>query len=77
MRAILSVLSLVIVVAVIGMVAKKQLQATRALSVVPATASAPAGNVVQQSRQIQQQVRDDVNKLMQQRSEQLESGNKE
>lgn len=75
MRVIFSVLSLVIVVAIIGLVAKKQLQATSTLAL-PSVASAPAGNVAQQSRQIQQQVRDDVNKLMQQRSEQVDEGSK-
>lgn len=75
MRIVFGVLSLLIVVAVIGVAAKKQLQATATLPLVPA-ASAPAANVVEQSQQIQQQVRDDVNKLMQERASQLEAQDK-
>lgn len=75
MRIVFGVLSLLIVVAVIGVAAKKQLQATSPLSVAPA-ASAPAANVVQQSQQIQQQMRDDVDKLMQERASQLEAQDK-
>ena len=75
MRIVFGVLSLLIVVAVIGMAAKKQLQAASTLQVAP-VASAPAANVVQQSQQMQQQVRDDVNKLMQERASQLEAESK-
>jgi hypothetical protein len=75
MRLVFGVLSLLIVVAIVGVTAKRQLQAASSLSVAPA-ASAPATSAMQQSQQIQQQVRDDVNKLMQERASQLEAETK-
>ncbi len=66
MRMIFGVLSLLLVVAVVGFLAKKQLRAVNDIqvptisapagSVAPdATQAAPAGNAQQQSKQIQQQ----------------------
>ena len=74
MRILFGVLSLLLVVTVIGVAARKQLQAAPTLSAAPAASA--AANVMQQSQQIQQQVRDDVNKLMQERAGQLEAQTK-
>lgn len=69
MRAILGVLSLLLVVAVIGVLARKQLGANNSVRL-PA-ASAPAGGVVggtvtQQSQQLQQQIKQSIDATMQQ-----------
>ena len=61
MKALFGVLSLLIVVAVLGTLAKKQMGG---LSTHPA--SAPGGNAVQQSQQIQQQVKQSLDAAMQQ-----------
>lgn len=71
MRLVFGVLSLLVVVAFVGMIARKQLQsvsATTPAQAAAAGASLPqvSGTPARQSRQLQQQVRDDVNKLMQQ-----------
>jgi hypothetical protein len=71
MRAILGVLSLLIVVAIIGVLAKKQLSPAP-LKVAPADAGlalpAPAADAtpLQQSQQIQNQVRQSIETTMQQ-----------
>jgi UPF0716 family protein affecting phage T7 exclusion len=61
MRAIFSVLGLLLVVAIVGLLAKKQLSTTIA---VPDTT--PGTTVQQQSQQIQQQVKQSVDAAMQQ-----------
>lgn len=73
MRAIFSILGLLIVVAVIGFLAKKQLGATSQITVRPADgasstlpAAAPGMTVPQQSQQMQQQVKQSVEAAMQQ-----------
>lgn len=73
MRVIFGVLSLLIVVAVVGTLVKKQLAGVAAISVTPQDASqvalpasAPGGNVRQQSQQIQQQVKQSIEASMQQ-----------
>ncbi|MDH5540631.1 MAG: hypothetical protein OEY03_14620 [Rhizobacter sp.] len=71
MRLIFGVLSLLVVVAIVGMLARKQLQSvssTRPAEAAAAGVQVPAasGTPAQQSRQLQQAVREDVNKLMQQ-----------
>lgn len=72
MRVILGVLSLLIVLATVGLLAKKQMNS---LSVAPARAQAPAASVPAslpagtpqaQSQQIQQQVRQTVEGTLQQ-----------
>jgi hypothetical protein len=56
MRVVFGVLSLLLVVAVIGLLAKKQMKSVHEIQVPALPASAAAdGNVQQQSRQIQQQ----------------------
>lgn len=74
MRGLFGLVGLVVVLAVVGLLAKNQLSAVRAPAVaVPGAAavtadpaSAPAGNVREQSRQMQDQVRQQMEGLMQQ-----------
>lgn len=73
MRTILGVLSLLLVVAVVGVLARKQLGATSAMRLpVASAASAPTGSVgtggtvPQQSQQLQQQIKQTVEATMQQ-----------
>lgn len=73
MRIIFGVLSLLIVLAVVGTLAKKQLTSVAPISVnqpdahqAVDSASAPVGNARQQSQQIQQQVRQSLEASMQQ-----------
>lgn len=69
MRAVIGIASLLVVLAIVGLLAKKQLAATRAP--VPALQapgqSAPTGTTVrEQSQQVQQQVKQQVEGMMQQ-----------
>ncbi len=73
MRAVFGVVGLVVTLALVGVLVKKQLSATRAPvpSLQPApgvsgAASAPTGTVRDQSQQIQQQVKEQMDSLMQQ-----------
>lgn len=75
MKALFGVVSLLTVLVIVGIVAKKQLQAVNHVgaSLPPAQTStgtstaAPAASTVRaQSQQIQQRVADDVNKALQQ-----------
>ena len=73
MRVVLSVLSLLVVVAIVGLLAKKQLGSASAPLTLPPQAGAPSaapatpvGTPAQQSQQLQQQVKKDVEALMQQ-----------
>ena len=54
MRAVFGVVGLLVALAIVGIIVKKQLQATRQ-SVSAVAPSASAANVAEQSRQIQQQ----------------------
>lgn len=65
MRAVFGVVGLLVALAIVGVVAKKQLQAT-GTSLSQAAPAASAGNVAQQSRQIQQQVQTDIAKALEQ-----------
>ncbi|MBO9680801.1 MAG: hypothetical protein J7556_21425 [Acidovorax sp.] len=68
MRAVIGIAGLLVALAVVGLLAKKQLAATRAP--VPALQApgqaAPTGTVREQSQQVQQQVKQQVEGLMQQ-----------
>jgi predicted lipid-binding transport protein (Tim44 family) len=71
MRAIFGVLGLVLVLGIVGWLAKTQLASSR--QAIPSvavpgaeTASAPAANVREQSQQIQQQVKQSLEAAMQQ-----------
>lgn len=79
MRAVFGVVSLLIVLAVIGMVATRQLKSSsRAVGAVSERAAPPAvsdrgdstaastGNVREQSQQLQQRVKDDVSRALEQ-----------
>lgn len=72
MRAVFGLVGLVVVLAIVGLLAKKQLSATRApvpaLQAAPggAPASAPPTTVREQSQQMQQQVKQQMEGLMQQ-----------
>ena len=77
MRIVFGLLSLVVVLAIIGVVAKKQIQSVRlptAAEGASAGASVPVlrGTPAQQSQQLQKKVRDDLNKIMQQAPARLE-----
>ena len=65
MRAVFSVVGLLVVLAIVGLVAKRQLQAA-GQGVVAVAPAASGGNVVEQSRQLQQQVKSDVTKALEQ-----------
>lgn len=65
MRALFTLIGLLVVVAIVMLTAKKQLQAV-APSVAPAASAAAGGTVQEQSRAIQQQVLQDVNRALQQ-----------
>ncbi len=68
MRAMFGMVSLLVVVAIVGLLAKKQLSAVSTMPALPAGfASAPAGATVkQQSQQIQQQYKENLEKALQQ-----------
>jgi multidrug efflux pump subunit AcrB len=70
MRVMFGVLSLLIVVAIVGLLAKKQLGHATAPVVIPQVSGAPVAPTgatpAQQSQQLQQQVKKDVESLLQQ-----------
>ena len=68
MRIVFGVLGLLLVLAIVGSLAKRQLQAVRVPVPTGEAASAPvlSGTPAQQSQQLQRKVADDVNRLMQQ-----------
>ena len=84
MRAVLGLAGLLVVMAIVAIVMKQNLAATRAAAV-PAAATAngvkapqidTTKNVHQQSQQIQKQVQDDLNQALQQGSQRLENSDK-
>ena len=82
MRMIFSLIGLLIVVAIVGILAKKQLSAVTQLPVTaaPTTSnSTTPANIAEQSKQMQTQVKDQLNEAMKAASEArekaLESGN--
>ncbi len=67
MKALFGIVSLLVVLALVGMVASKQMKsATQVPAAALGASGTPDGNVRQQSQQLQDKVRDDVNKAMQQ-----------
>ena len=82
MRMIFSLIGLLVVVAIVGVLAKKQLSAVTQLPT-PASSSASAtatpANIAEQSKQMQTQVKDQINDAMkataEARDKALESGN--
>lgn len=74
MRSLFGVVSLLVVLAIVGVVASRQFKATPAIN---AAASQPqAGTVRQQSQQIQDQVKSDVDKALAQSAAQREEADK-
>ncbi len=80
MRGLFGLVGLVVVLAIVGLVAKKQLSATRApaaaLQQAPIAGTGvsvpvvnPTGNVQQQSQQVQQQVQQQLDEIAKQRSQ--------
>ncbi|WP_428423787.1 hypothetical protein [Methylibium sp.] len=80
MRLVFGALGLLIVLAIVGSLAKRQLQAvgmpTQAVAASAAGVDlpAPSGTPAQQSQQLQRKVADDVNRLMQQAPARVEGG---
>ncbi len=73
MRALFSLVGLLVVVAIVGLIAKKQLQAV-APAAAPSAGAAPIGNtppptVQEQSRGVQQKVLQEINQSLQQGAE--------
>lgn len=69
MRTVFGVLSLLMVVAVIGVLAKKQLSTNTGVRLPAASAagsSVGGGTVTQQSQQLQQQIKQSIDATMQQ-----------
>ena len=69
MRVVFGVLGLLVALAIVGVLAKKALaplQLPASPDATSPTAPVPQGTPAQQSRQLQNQVKDDLNKLMQQ-----------
>ena len=81
MRMIFSLVGLLIVLAIVGFLAKNQLSAVVTLPAVTSTTATPANssNVSEQSKQMQAQVKEQVNEAMKAtaaaREKALESGN--
>lgn len=72
MRVVFGVVSLLIVLAIVGMLAKTQLRAVGVVA--PQPAGDAASTVPQQAQQIQQRVRDDVTRALQQGAERSSGG---
>lgn len=77
MRSVFGLVALLLVVLIVGIAARHQLQAVRQPLAVPGVAADASGasaplNTAQQARQIEQQVGDSVNQMMRQRTEQLD-----
>ena len=68
MRAVFSLVGLVVVLAIVGMLVKTQLKSVQTLRVAPAAgaASAPAGTAPETPRQVSQKVADDIVRAMDQ-----------
>jgi hypothetical protein len=77
MKAIFGVVSLLVVLAIVGVLASRQM---KAVSSVPVTASqtgeAPTGNVREQSQQVQDKVRSDMTQALEQGAARREEADK-
>ena len=80
MRMLFSALSLLVVLAIVGVLVSKSLRGTqRGLAPVSAASgvgAAPAGNVRDQSRQMQEQVKRDVARALEQGAQRSEAAEK-
>lgn len=73
MRGVFGLVGLLVALAIVGLVVKKQLQATgQAVSAVAPAAS--GANVAEQSRQVQQKIKADVVKALEQGARKDEAG---
>jgi Flp pilus assembly protein TadB len=81
MRGVFSMVGLLVVLAIVGLLAKHQLSSTAARKAATASSSpvgdalggkAPQVENAQQAQQLQKQVQDDMNRLMQSRATDLE-----
>ncbi len=70
MRAVFGVVSLLVVLAIVGILASRQLKAVRVStdSVTGTSADAASATVRQQSQQIQDKIKDDIAKALEQGS---------
>ena len=67
MRALFGVVGLLLTLAIVGIVAVKQLNAVgRSVGAAPGASAPPSGNVAEQSRQLQDKLRSDVVKSLEQ-----------
>jgi len=71
MRGLFSMVGLLVVLAIVGLIAKHQLGAAGAHKSVAASSS-PRIDTPEQAQQVQKQVQGEVNQLMQNRASQLE-----
>ncbi|KQO12584.1 hypothetical protein ASF11_16365 [Acidovorax sp. Leaf76] len=87
MRGLFGLVGLVVVLAIVGIVARKQLSATRAPAAAVQQAPGPGvgasvpvinptGNVREQSQQVQQQVQQQLDDIMKQRAQSLPEADK-
>ena len=68
MRILFSVVSLLVVVAIVGVMASRQLKAvaTPSVAMPAASATSPAATPREQSRQLQEQIQRDINQALEQ-----------
>jgi hypothetical protein len=74
MKAVFGVVSLLVVLAVVALLASRSLKTT--VAVPSGTASAPEATVRQQAVQIPEQVRQDVNKALEESTRRLDAADK-
>lgn len=74
MKAVLGVVSLLLVLAVVAVVASRSVKTATVVS--PLAASAPGASTQQQAAQIQEQVRQDVNKALEDAARRTEAADK-
>lgn len=76
MKALFGLVSLLVVLAIVGMLVSRQMKAVTTLApVAGASASAPA-TVTQQAQQVQQKVQDDLSRAMEQGAARREEADK-
>jgi hypothetical protein len=73
MRGVFGVVGLLVALGIVAVVAKKQLQAT-GQAITSAAPAASAGNVAEQSRQIQQQIKTEIGRALEAGARKDEAG---
>lgn len=77
MRAMFGIVSLLIVVVIVGLLASRQMKAVTSVPITAGNAaSTPAANARQQSQQLQEQVRGDVARALEQGATRREESDK-